>query len=110
MLAQLESTSGKRPKAEVAAIRAKIIASMQSLEEQSFESDETPTFDVIMANANAAAAQVGPGDIEEHTALDGSMNSALALLEWKMTKRLAVFNAKATEMTQVLQCSERHGT
>jgi phosphatidylinositol 4-kinase B len=76
MLAQLESTSGKRPKAEVAAIRAKIIASMQSLEEQSFESDDTPTFDVIMANANAAAAQVDPEDIEEHTALDGSMNSA----------------------------------
>jgi phosphatidylinositol 4-kinase B len=75
MLAQLESTSGKRPKAEVAAIRAKIIASMQSLEEQSFESDDTPTFDVIMANANAAAAQVSPEDIEEHTALDGSMNS-----------------------------------
>jgi hypothetical protein len=75
MLAQLESTSGKRPKAEVAAIRAKIIASMQSLEEQSFESDDSPTFDVIMANANAAAAQVGPEDIEEHTALDGSMNS-----------------------------------
>lgn len=75
MLAQLESTSGKRPKAEVAAIRAKIIASMQSLEEQSFESDDTPTFDAIMANANAAAAQVSPEEIEEHTALDGSMNS-----------------------------------
>jgi hypothetical protein len=75
MLAQLESTSGKRPRAEVAAIRAKIIASMQSLEEQSFEADDTPTFDVIMANANAAAAQVGPEGIEERTALDGSMNS-----------------------------------
>lgn len=75
MLAQLDSTSGKRPRAEVAAIRAKIIASMQSLEEQSFESDDSPTFDVIMANANASAAQVTTEDIEEHTALDGSMNS-----------------------------------
>lgn len=36
MLNQLENTSGKRPKHEVAAIRAKIIASMQSLEEQNF--------------------------------------------------------------------------
>src|SRR5690606_34828560 len=36
MLTQLESTSGKRPRSEVDAIRAKIIASMQSLEEQSF--------------------------------------------------------------------------
>ncbi|RFU28043.1 hypothetical protein B7463_g8288, partial [Scytalidium lignicola] len=59
MLAQLESTSGKRPKSEVAAIRAKIIASMQSLEEQSFELEDSthhaPTFDMIMANANAEA-------------------------------------------------------
>ncbi|KAH8671786.1 phosphatidylinositol 4-kinase-like protein PIK1 [Tricladium varicosporioides] len=66
MLAQLESTSGKRPKSEVAAIRAKIIASMQSLEEQSFETDDNnaPTFDVIMANANVAAANINPEDIE----------------------------------------------
>ncbi|KAH8805685.1 phosphatidylinositol 4-kinase-like protein PIK1 [Xylogone sp. PMI_703] len=57
MLAQLESTSGKRPKSEVAAIRAKIIASMQSLEEQSFDDSvhHAPTFDMIMANANAEA-------------------------------------------------------
>jgi hypothetical protein len=64
MLAQLDSTSGKRPKQEVAAIRAKIIASMQSMEEQSFDMDESataPTFDTIMANANAAAASIGPG-------------------------------------------------
>jgi hypothetical protein len=76
MLAQLESTSGKRPKGEVAAIRAKIIASMQSLEEQSFESEDSthlpgPTFDMIMANANAAAASVGPEDIEEATSESG---------------------------------------
>ncbi|KAL8415766.1 hypothetical protein RB596_006386 [Gaeumannomyces avenae] len=58
MLAQLEATSGKRPKHEVAAIRAKIIASMQSLEEQSFDLDDGngPTFDLIMAKASAAEA------------------------------------------------------
>jgi len=79
MLAQLESTSGKRPKSEVAAIRARIIASMQSLEEQSFELEDTsqapgPTFEMIMANANAAAATVGPDDIGEETA-DSTLNA-----------------------------------
>jgi hypothetical protein len=75
MLAQLDSTSGKRPKSEVAAIRAKIIASMQSLEEQSFETNGTPTFDAIMANANAAAVLAESEEIEEPTALDASVNS-----------------------------------
>lgn len=79
MLAQLELTSGKRPKSEVAAIRAKIIASMQSLEEQSFELEENstagPTFDTIMANANAAAANVGPEDIEEQMVTDSPVNT-----------------------------------
>jgi phosphatidylinositol 4-kinase len=58
MLAQLDATSGKRPRHEVAAIRARIIASMQSLEEQSFDLDDGqgPTFDIIMAKAQAAAA------------------------------------------------------
>ncbi|KAL2138163.1 hypothetical protein VTI28DRAFT_7362 [Corynascus sepedonium] len=61
MLAQLDATSGKRPRQEVAAIRARIIASMQSLEEQSFDLDDGhgPTFDTIMARAQAAAATVG---------------------------------------------------
>ncbi|KAI1330478.1 phosphatidylinositol 3 [Xylariaceae sp. FL0255] len=56
MLAQLEATSGKRPKQEVAAIRSKIIASMQSLEEQSFDLDDGqgPTFDMIIAKTSAA--------------------------------------------------------
>ncbi|KHE80668.1 hypothetical protein GE21DRAFT_1290562 [Neurospora crassa] len=55
MLAQLDATSGKRPRHEVAAIRAKIIASMQSLEEESFEVHDSqgPTFDMIMAKASA---------------------------------------------------------
>lgn len=57
MLAQLEATSGKRPKHEVAAIRSKIIASMQSLEEQSFDLDDGqgPTFDLIMAKTAASS-------------------------------------------------------
>jgi phosphatidylinositol 4-kinase len=72
MLAQLELTSGKRPKSEVAAIRAKIIASMQTLEEQSFELEDafhspTPTFDMIMANANASVLNVTPDTIGEDT-------------------------------------------
>lgn len=78
MLAQLESTSGKRPKSEVAAIRAKIIASMQSLEEQSFEledSSKTPTFDMILANANVASANVGPDDIDEEPTSDSPLNT-----------------------------------
>jgi len=72
MLAQLELSSAKRPKAEVAAIKAKIIASMQSLEEQSFYTEETssqiPSFETIMANANSIAAQAEPEDVEDHLA------------------------------------------
>ncbi|KAI0603207.1 kinase-like domain-containing protein [Biscogniauxia sp. FL1348] len=58
MLAQLEATSGKRPRQEVAAIRSKIIASMQSLEEQSFDLDDGhgPTFDLIIAKSTTTAA------------------------------------------------------
>ncbi|KOS19507.1 Phosphatidylinositol 4-kinase pik1 [Escovopsis weberi] len=62
MLAQLEATSGKRPRHEVAAIRAKIIANMQSLEEQSFDQDEQgPTFDTIIAKATTSGAVSGMG-------------------------------------------------
>ncbi|CAG8957962.1 hypothetical protein HYFRA_00000305 [Hymenoscyphus fraxineus] len=78
MLAQLDSTSGKRPKSEVAAIRAKIIASMQSLEEQSFETDDTmktPTFDVIMANANVAAANVAAEELDAENISEPGLNS-----------------------------------
>jgi hypothetical protein len=63
MLAQLEQSGSKRPKAEVAAIKAKIIASMQSLEEQSFflEDDNAATsFDTIMAKADVVAASTDP--------------------------------------------------
>jgi phosphatidylinositol 4-kinase len=48
---------------------------MQSLEEQSFETNGTPTFDAIMANANAAAVLAESEEIEEPTALDASVNS-----------------------------------
>lgn len=82
MLAQLELSSSKRPKTEVAAIKAKIIASMQSLEEQSFYTDDTThitNFDAIMANANDAGAHANPADIEdpgfEHTETDPNLSS-----------------------------------
>ncbi|KAI5254578.1 hypothetical protein E4T42_02307 [Aureobasidium subglaciale] len=68
MLSQLDSSSSKRPKAEVAAIKARIIASMQSLEEQSFYTDDTAhvtNFDAIMANANNIASHAEPSDIED---------------------------------------------
>ncbi|KAK5118344.1 hypothetical protein LTR62_002857 [Meristemomyces frigidus] len=67
MLAQLEMSATKRPKTEVAAIKAKIIASMQSLEEQSFLADDplsTPNFDQIMANAKVAADEAEVTDLE----------------------------------------------
>ncbi|KAL7930977.1 kinase-like domain-containing protein [Trichoderma chlorosporum] len=80
MLAQLEATSGKRPKHEVAAIRAKIIASMQSLEEQSFDADDHgPTFDTIMAKASTAAAIPGMDadlDEEEAAPIDPNINAS----------------------------------
>ncbi|KAI0024818.1 phosphatidylinositol 3 [Xylariomycetidae sp. FL0641] len=77
MLAQLDATSGKRPRQEVAAIRSKIIASMQSLEEQNFDIDDGqgPTFDMIIAKTNtASSASDGGGEIEED--LDPANNTA----------------------------------
>ena len=67
MLAQLEISATKRPKTEVAAIKAKIIASMQSLEEQSFLADDTlaaPSFDSIMATADATASHADATDLD----------------------------------------------
>jgi len=87
MLAQLEATSGKRPRTEVAAIRARIIASMQSLEEQSFDLDDGqgPTFDMIMAKATAAneAANgaVAAGLDQDPAQLDPGTISADARME-----------------------------
>lgn len=77
MLSQLEATSGKRPKGEVAAIQAKIIASMQNLEEQNFDVDDGrgPTFDQIMAKTSAenVAASVSEDD---ETRLDPAINAS----------------------------------
>lgn len=73
MLAQLDQSSSKRPKQEVAAIKAKIIASMQSLEEQSFLMDDPslpPTFDTIMAKTDADT-------VVEAVAFDESVENAL---------------------------------
>lgn len=82
MLAQLELSAAKRPKTEVAAIKAKIIASMQSLEEQSFLNDDglaAPSFDTIMAKADAAALHAEPLDEDANdgaeAATDPSINT-----------------------------------
>jgi phosphatidylinositol 4-kinase B len=77
MLAQLEATSGKRPKQEVAAIRAKIIASMQSLEEQSFDTeDQGPTFDTIIAKTQPVPNPAQNPDLEDDAALDTNLNAS----------------------------------
>lgn len=77
MLAQLEATSGKRPRGEVAAIRAKIIASMQSLEEQSFEADDQgPTFDTIMAKTATPGTPENNPDLEDDAPIDPTINAA----------------------------------
>ncbi|KAI2630894.1 phosphatidylinositol 3 [Hypoxylon sp. NC1633] len=83
MLAQLEATSGKRPRHEVAAIRSKIIASMQSLEEQSFDLDDGqgPTFDLIIAKASAAASASEGADLEEDLDPTSNSNAGAARME-----------------------------
>jgi hypothetical protein len=78
MLAQLEASGSKRPKSEVAAIKDKIIASMQTLEEQSFFFEETapiPTFDTIMASAaNAPLPTLGGDPVREG---DGTASNSI---------------------------------
>ncbi|KAK0622891.1 kinase-like domain-containing protein [Immersiella caudata] len=80
MLAQLDATSGKRPKHEVAAIRARIIASMQSLEEQSFELEDSqgPTFDTIIAKTAVPTAN-GADMEEEPTVVDTGVNPSAGI-------------------------------
>ncbi|KAI1433113.1 kinase-like domain-containing protein [Xylaria sp. CBS 124048] len=82
MLAQLEATSGKRPKQEVAAIRSKIIASMQSLEEQSFDLDDGqgPTFDMIIAKASATSP-TAEGELEEEFVAGNNSTAGAARME-----------------------------
>ncbi|KAL1305874.1 hypothetical protein AAFC00_004024 [Neodothiora populina] len=68
MLAQLDLSSSKRPRNEVAAIKAKIIASMQSLEEQSFlteDATQVSNFDTLMANANDVSDHADPADLDD---------------------------------------------
>lgn len=74
MLAQLDASSSKRPKNEVAAIKSKIIASMQNLEEQNFffETAPLPTFDTIMA---AAAPLVSTESEEGETPIPSNLNA-----------------------------------
>jgi hypothetical protein len=82
MLAQLEASGSKRPKTEVAAIKAKIIASMQSLEEQSFLSEEQgPTFDTIMAESAPAAITAEPEILEEGIAVAANPGAGAARME-----------------------------
>jgi phosphatidylinositol 4-kinase len=82
MLAQLDATSGKRPKQEVAAIRSKIIASMQSLEEQSFDLDDGqgPTFDMIIAKTSATSS-VSEGDLDDEFAASNNSAAGAARME-----------------------------
>ena len=88
MLAQLEVSGAKRPKVELAEIKAKIIASMQNLEEQSFLEDpaSAPTFDSIIAKTSATAmtAEVsvhGYDDDSETPDPNSSSGAGLARME-----------------------------
>ncbi|KAI1333806.1 phosphatidylinositol 3 [Xylariaceae sp. FL0016] len=83
MLAQLDATSSKRPRQEVAAIKSKIIASMQSLEEQSFDLDDGqgPTFDMIIAKTNVGAASSEGGDVEVDLDPSTNPNAGAARME-----------------------------
>jgi hypothetical protein len=82
MLAQLESSSSKRPKAEVAAIKAKIIASMQSLEEQNFLAEDSgPTFDTIMAETDPLAISAEPEELEDGLPVGTNTGAGAARME-----------------------------
>ncbi|KAJ4294049.1 Phosphatidylinositol 4-kinase pik1alpha (PI4-kinase)(PtdIns-4-kinase) [Kalmusia sp. IMI 367209] len=82
MLAQLETSGSKRPKAEVAAIKAKIIASMQTLEEQNFLSEDTgPTFDTIMAETDPTSITAEPDSIEDGMPVTTNSGAGAARME-----------------------------
>ena len=81
MLAQLEVSGSKRPKVELAEIKAKIIASMQNLEEQSFPEDHhvapAPTFDSIIAKTAASTATaMTPDGADDLDPLDPTTSSS----------------------------------
>ena len=80
MLAQLDTSSSKRPKQEVENIKAKIIASMQNLEDKNFSADDPvppPTFDSIMAASPASLAN-GTNELTDspETSVEGGANTA----------------------------------
>ena len=82
MLAQLEASGSKRPKSEVAAIKAKIIASMQNLEEQNFLAEEQgPTFDTIMAETDPSAITGEPEELEEGLTVVTNSGAGAARME-----------------------------
>ncbi|KAF1967741.1 phosphatidylinositol 4-kinase-like protein PIK1 [Bimuria novae-zelandiae CBS 107.79] len=82
MLAQLESSGSKRPKAEVAAIKAKIIASMQTLEEQNFLTEDSgPTFDTIMAEADPTSITEEPENLEDGMPAATNLGAGAARME-----------------------------
>jgi phosphatidylinositol 4-kinase len=83
MLAQLEASGAKRPKMEVAAIKAKIIASMQSLEEQNFlNEDQGPTFDTIMAESDPTTITGEPAEeLEEGMSVPPNSGAGAARME-----------------------------
>lgn len=81
MLAQLDTSSSKRPKQEVENIKSKIIASMQNLEDKSFSSDDPqppPTFDSIMATSptNLANGATDLSDSPENSVESGANTAA----------------------------------
>lgn len=86
MLAQLEATSSKRPRAEVEAIKGKIIANMQMLEEQSFDLDmpslsPAPTFDDLVPDTEGMDPDllpISPKDIVNAVRGNGQTTAAAA--------------------------------
>ncbi|POS86691.1 hypothetical protein EPUL_002080, partial [Erysiphe pulchra] len=85
MLNQLENTSGKRPKHEVAAIRAKIIASMQSLEEQNFsevrDTQRLVGLEDIVMNAELTTETTEDENKDENTKISLGIETGAARME-----------------------------
>lgn len=80
MLAQLDTSSSKRPRQEVENIKAKIIASMQNLEDRNFSGDDPgppPTFDSIIAASPTGLAN-GTTELSDspENSVEGGANTA----------------------------------
>ena len=67
MLAQLDGSGAKLSRLEVENIKAKIIASMQNLEEQNFSEDSSPTaaLDNIMSNGGPSGLTNSPIELQD---------------------------------------------